>query len=155
MSRVRWLSVVKPANGQPGGGIEFWNFTRFKININEVTVLKKRIKMVPNNTKVKLIFGDPPKLPRIVFGTILQTLLEGLDNYLLIQDAFSSQLFIVTSRHYGFDVSKISDGIMAVAIYMPKEYIFSIESTNFKSRLAYYDYAIGSLETIDDFPQEY
>ena len=34
-------SVVKPAHGQPGLGIEFWNFTPFKININEVTVLKK------------------------------------------------------------------------------------------------------------------
>ena len=111
--------------------------------------------MVHNNTKVKLIFGDPPLPPQIVFGAILQTFLsEELENYLLIKDAFSSQSFIVTSRHYGFDVAKISDGKMAVAIYMPKEDTFSIESSNFLSRLSNYDYAIGSLETIDDFPQE-
>lgn len=109
--------------------------------------------MVVRLAKVKLIFDDPLESSQTVIGMVIQIFLSTeKENYLLIQDLFSSQIYIVTSRYSGFDVSKISKKEMIVAIYIPKEAYFSFESPDFISSLTYY--SIGSIITIDDNLQE-
>jgi hypothetical protein len=101
-------------------------------------------------TKIKLGFDEPWDAPKTIIGHVIQQY-SAVDekNYLLIEELYSNEKYVVTNRYTGDNIANISlKGKKIVAIFKPLTETFSFENNDFTSSLSYI--SIGLIEIYED-----